>query len=218
MERDIAELENTIESAIEWKTKQWQLLSEQAIHTHHSKTVFFYETFAQYSKAKERADFFMKDKKNDDLINFKVTLIAAAIIIGIQLVLNHIFDYREKDKTFENVLIFMFLFLLVSSWVREIIFTIKMSSNESMISFLERDLLACGLSWQFLKKLMRYNEIFDDTKQDEYEALSEQEKHRINLRGHLKDFCISAAILSTFCNDHKLIEPPRDIRYNGTFF
>jgi hypothetical protein len=142
MERDIAELENTIESAIEWKTKQWQLLSEQAIHTHHSKTVFFYETFAQYSKAKERADFFMKDKKNDDLINFKVTLIAAAIIIGIQLVLNHIFDYREKDKTFENVLIFMFLFLLVSSWVREIIFTIKMSSNESMISFLERDLLA----------------------------------------------------------------------------
>ena len=218
MERDIAELENLIETAFEWKTKQWQLLSEQAIHTHHSKTIFFHETFAQFSKAKERKKFIELNKKNEDFFNVKVALVISVIVIAIQLVLNHFFDYKEKDDTFENILIFNFLFLLASSWVRDIIHTTKMSSTESMISFFERDLLACGLSWQFLQKLIRHNEIFDDAKLDEYEALTEQEKHRISLKGHLKDFCISAAILSTFCNDHKLIEPPRDIRYNGTFF
>ena len=218
MERDIAELEKIIESAFEWKTKQWQVLSEQAIHTHHSKTIFFHETFAQFSKAKERKKFIELNKKNEDFFNVKVALVISVIVIAIQLVLNHFFDYKEKDDTFENILIFNFLFLLASSWVRDIIHTTKMSSTESMISFFERDLLACGLSWQFLQKLIRHNEIFDDAKLDEYEALTEQEKHRISLKGHLKDFCISAAILSTFCNDHKLIEPPRDIRYNGTFF
>ena len=218
MDKDISELESIIDSAFEWKTKQLQLLSEQAIHTHHSKSMFFYETFSQYSKANEKIKFIERDKKHEDTLSFKAFFIVSIITLGAKLILNYIFDYKEKDEAIENILIFNFLYLILSSWVREIIHTTKISSNESLISILERDMFACGLSWLFVQKLIKHNEIFNDDKQDEYEALSEKEKHRINLKSHLKDFCISAAIISTFCNDNRLIEPPRDIGYGGASF
>lgn len=218
MDRNISELENIIDAAFEWKTQQWQVLSEQAIHTHHSKTVFFYETLSLYSKEKEIKKIIGKDKKREDLFGIKAIFIISAIIFGVQLILSHVFNYKEKDNFFENILIFNFLYLLASSWVREIIYKTEISSTENLMYLLERDMLACGLSRQFIQKIILHNEIFNDDKQDEYEALPAEEKNKISLKGHLKDFCISAAIITTFCNDDKLLEPPRDIQYGGTFF
>lgn len=218
MERDINEIEEIIDLSSKWYEKQWNLLSKNEKQIHSAKKLFVKETLSKYKLLKRDLKNLNNKRDVDESWHIKSHGYILLALFFLYLIFTFLFNILTFDSIFKWLAVTTIISSYIGSLSKDNQYQNKVSSISNLLHLFERDLYSLGLSYLFIHKSISHEEIYDEDNIEKYESLSSEDKRKIHLASQFMDYCISVAVLKTYCSSEDLIDPPREIDHGGVFF